>query len=256
MITALSHSDGFLEHDLSIATTARFAMYGNDLPPLEEAVRIGELLREAAISLAGQAFGQDRVPPILSGHGLPRHSRHGHAFFIPEDADGDGHIDHLLVHAVGGLGSESVQTLGHLTRLWSRREQQWQVILEDVGASALLAPVSALCQCATTWGSAVPYLHPWYSKKRFTVEDQIRRECRERGLPEPSALERLETIPVGSRQRRPIDFHRFRSKRGLTQPDRQGSFWRLTFSGPVQGPLALGFGCHFGLGLFKPVTEN
>lgn len=39
----------------------------------------------------------------------------------------------------------------------------------------------------------------------------------------------------------------------LVQPDRLGSFWRLTFPEPIQDPLALGFACHFGLGLFRPV---
>jgi len=42
----------------------------------------------------------------------------------------------------------------------------------------------------------------------------------------------------------------------LHQPDRLGSFWRLTFPEPVAGPLALGFGCHFGLGLFKPLIRK
>ena len=54
--------------------------------------------------------------------------------------------------------------------------------------------------------------------------------------------------------REPIHFHRFRSKRGLTQPDTHGSFWRLIFDKPVPGPLALGFGCHYGLGIFKPLS--
>lgn len=100
------------------------------------------------------------------------------------------------------------------------------------------------------WQSATPYLHPWFRKKKFTVEDQIRRECRERGLPEPQ-IEPIEYIMINGRQRRPIHFHRLRSKRGLAQPDTKGSFWRLTFSKPITGPLALGFGCHYGLGLFQ-----
>lgn len=45
-----------------------------------------------------------------------------------------------------------------------------------------------------------------------------------------------------NRKRRPIHFRRFRNRRGLTQPDRLGSFWVLTFPQPVQGPLALGLG--------------
>ncbi len=49
-----------------------------------------------------------------------------------------------------------------------------------------------------------------------------------------------------------LHFHRFRTRRGLVQSDRHGSFWQLTFPEPIPGPLALGFGCHFGLGLFVP----
>lgn len=93
-------------------------------------------------------------------------------------------------------------------------------------------------------------VHPWHVKKNFTVQDQLRRECRERGLPEVLKLEPLPSIRVNDRERRPVHFHRFRSRRGLVQPDRHGSFWRIEFAEPIQGPLALGFGCHFGLGLF------
>ena len=107
-----------------------------------------------------------------------------------------------------------------------------------------------IARSSAVWQSATPYLHPWFRKKKFTVEDQIRRECRERGLPEPQ-IEPIEYIMVKGRQRRPIHFHRFRNKRGLTQPDTQGSFWKLTFNEPIAGLLALGFGCHFGLGMFQ-----
>jgi CRISPR-associated protein Csb2 len=96
-------------------------------------------------------------------------------------------------------------------------------------------------------------LHPWHCKKHFGIEEQIRRECRARGMSEPIKLEHVDMVDVGHQKRRPINFQRFRSRRGLHQPDRIGSFWRLTFAKPVQGPLALGFACHFGLGLFRPL---
>ena len=78
------------------------------------------------------------------------------------------------------------------------------------------------------------------NQKEFYRRDQIQRECRERGL---------------------------------THPDTHGSFWRIEFAEaanapslarspqldpiaePVQGPLALGFGCNEGLGLFVPVRD-
>jgi CRISPR-associated protein Csb2 len=44
-----------------------------------------------------------------------------------------------------------------------------------------------------------------------------------------------------------------RSKRDDEQPDRQpdqqGSFWRLTFPTPVQGPVVMGWGRFWGMGI-------
>ena len=45
-----------------------------------------------------------------------------------------------------------------------------------------------------------------------------------------------------------------RNRKG--DPVRPGFFLRLTFDHPVQGPLAIGYGAHFGLGMFRPVGEE
>ena len=55
---------------------------------------------------------------------------------------------------------------------------------------------------------------------------------------------------------RPLHLHRFRRKRGLVQPDTTtGRLLELHFARPVCGPIALGFGCHCGRGLFTPVND-
>jgi len=156
--------------------------------------------------------------------------------------------------ALAGLSGLALCALDRITRLWESGGAEWQVLLEQYGAAKEIQD-SRYLGSAKEWISATAYLHPWFRKKNFTVEDQIRRECRERGLPEPR-IEPLPHITINSRHRRPIHFHRFRNKRGLTQPDTQGSFWKLTFKEPVAGPLALGFGCHYGLGIFRPETVD
>ena len=231
------------------ATTANFIVVGKPLPRVEETLRIGELMRMAVMSQAKDVCGADNVPSIFSGHALPAGNRHGHAFYLPWDSNRDGRIDRLLLHVPDGMQAEAQRIVERAGKLWSRDGGEWRLVLENIGRTRI---ASALTQSSRVWESITPYLHPWHVKKRFDVAAQIKRECRERGLTEPVALERLERIPVGSQMRRPIDFRRFRSKRGLNQPDRQGSFWRVTFAEPVCGPLALGFGCHFGLGMFKP----
>ncbi len=107
-----------------------------------------------------------------------------------------------------------------------------------------------------------PYMRPWHTKSAdIWVANwaMIDKECRLRGL--PRARRKLVSgtaghdrdggyIVVGASPRSVLRFHRFRSRRGLLQPDRSGAALRLKFAESVCGPIALGFGCHFGLGVF------
>lgn len=230
-------------------TTARLALIGRPLPRIEDAIKIGEITRAAAISVADRLPDLDDVPATLSGHDMPEDATHQHAFYLPEDADGDGRIDHVMVHADAGLDRGALTALDRIARLWVSDGVEWRVLLESYGGGPDFRDHPYLGP-AKVWQSVTPYLHPWYRKKTFTIEDQIRRELAGRGLPSPE-LERMRTVTVHGRPRRPVHFHRFRKRSGLTQPDTKGSLWRLTFPEPVAGPIALGFGCHFGLGVFQ-----
>src|SRR3546814_7455544 len=123
--------------------------------------------------------------------------KHRHAFFLPWDGSGEGRIDRLVLHVPDGIGLQERRSVEKLRRLWSRDGNEWQLAVENIGDTE--AGGSLLTQ-ATVWESITPYLHPWHIKKRLSVEDQIRRECRERGLPEPVKLEVLSSVPAG-RQR-------------------------------------------------------
>lgn len=234
------------------ATSIGFILGGKPLPRVEDSLRIGELMRVAVMVQFKRMSGADGVPAIFSGHGLPAGNRHRHVFYLPWDGNADGRIDRLLVHAPDGIDPEQQRVVCLATRLWNVDGNEWTLTLESVGGDLVARP---LMQRACVWESITPYLHPWYVKKRCSIEDQIHRECRERGLPNPVGLDAIDEIGIGKdRAVRSIRFHRFRRHRGLRQPDRLGSFWRLTFAEPVAGPLALGFACHYGLGLFKRVA--
>ena len=84
---------------VSGATVARFALIDSPFPPVEETLRVGECLRQAVMSIAGSVSGKDRIPAVLSGHELLA----GNTFYLSEDADGDGCIDHLAVYLPGGI---------------------------------------------------------------------------------------------------------------------------------------------------------
>jgi CRISPR-associated protein Csb2 len=245
-------------------TTARLAVYGKPLPRIEQAVRVGEALRSAAMSAARRLLGSRAIPAELSGHELAEDNRHSHAFWLPEPNE-HGEIDHVLVHAPGGFGTDAVRILTALREMKVEEGEPLQLMLEGIGAAELFGRASPLADVSVVWRSVTPYLHPWHLKKkqlrspaalRTALREQLRREWMARGqhLPDLVGIEEVRSVRVGGRELCPVHFVRFRRKRGLVQPDTLGRLFVLRFAGPVRGPIALGFGCHFGLGLFTPVA--
>lgn len=244
--------------DAGAVTTLRFVLAGKPLPLLTDAVRVAELMKRALMSKEETLLGADAVCWQISGHGTS--GSHAHAFFLPEDADDDGHIDHVTVHAEAGIPARSVAAHTMLRTLFDGNVERWRVALEAAGTRETLVRDDATALpvgSARIWESRTPYLHPWHCKAGFGPEEQLRRELAARGLPVPCAVESLERIAIAHRGTRPSEFRRWRSKAkgGGAQPDTHGSLWRLTFDEPVPGPLAFGFACHYGLGMFRPLPE-
>jgi CRISPR-associated protein Csb2 len=178
-------------------------------------------------------------------------------------------IDHLLFYVSGGIPEKALSALGKLSRLWisnggpprhdeeDRGRNEWRVVVEGIGTPAEFTH-SELLRPSNEWVSATPYLRPWHLKGKdvnASTFEMVSRECKLRGLKlaQASLDAGGRTVDVGSgaRRRNTLQFHRFRSRHGLVQPDRTGTSLRLVFEAPVTGPIALGFGCHFGLGLFR-----
>jgi CRISPR-associated protein Csb2 len=250
---------------------ARFVVAGRPLPPITDTLKIGEVFRRAMMARV-----EGPIPAVLSGRtetGEPlRDPKHAHAFFLSEDQDNDGFIDHLVLYASGGLPRAVRRAAEALRALWieDRRtresdeehevgRREWRVALEGFGEPEQFGD-SALLRHSRAWVSVTPYLRPRHLKGRDSFEEtrlMIRSECGYRGWPLPEircdgdgpAAGR--SVRIGRSLRSVLAFHRFRSRRGLVQPDRTGVALRLEFPNALPGPLALGFGCHFGLGLFR-----
>ncbi len=247
-------------------TTARFMLYGKPLPHIEDAVRIGEMLRLAAMGRAKQLFGENAIPCELSGHELGAPNQHAHAFWL-SDPNERGEIEHVLVHAPGGFGSEAIRVLTALQQIRRDGAEPLRLMLEGFGATSLFDKVTLLIGESAIWRSVTPYLHPWHLKKpemrtseatAAAILGQLQREWRQRGsdLPKIIEINELALIRYGGRVLRSLHFHRFRRKNGLVQPDTRGRLLELRFEQPVHGPLALGHSCHFGLGQFVAVDPG
>ncbi|MEY4580823.1 MAG: hypothetical protein RL701_5526 [Pseudomonadota bacterium] len=92
-----------------------------------------------------------------------------------------------------------------------------------------------------------PFVPPRHIKPRGrnTIQGQVLAELASRLLPTAT----VELLPWNDETRKLRHFVRARTKK--PPPCAMGFALRLTFDEPVSGPLCLGYGSHFGLGLFN-----
>jgi CRISPR-associated protein Csb2 len=224
-----------------------------------------ELLHRALVSAETRDGATCEVLTGCDAAGTPLGGPHEHAHILPLDLDGDGHLDHILIWAPMGLDSAAQQAVRAVRRTYTkggigplRLALEGAGKLEDLrdlpgvfGRSlrAVLGPPGG----ATEWVSQSPFVPPRYLKKagKNTLAGQVSAEIASRGLPEPVAVRILhpgEEIHY-LRQR-----HFIRSRRsGPQAPIDCGFTLALGFAEAIEGPICLGYGSHFGLGLFKGV---
>ena len=256
-----------------LPTVARFLLAGRPRPRVEDAVTIGELMRRAALARFGwrrnEATGRriPKAPWEISGRdadGKPlKDPSHVHAFWLPEDADGDGWIDHVSVFIADGMNDSVRGALDRITRLWlapKHRDQddapepgsvkEWRLALEGFGRPAHFAGGARIFGRSRRWRSVTPFLASGHLKASGYA-GEVRRLLKRRGLDVAGVqVDELDTIEVGGTPRRAIHFHRFRSRGREVQLDAAGALLGITLPEVIEGPLAIGYGSHFGLGLF------
>ena len=263
----------------ALPTVARFMLAGQPLPRIEDAVRIGELMRRAALSQFG--WRRDEVekswtplaPWQISGrdaNGKPlKDPSHRHAFWLPEDADDDGCIDHVSVFVAGGMNDGVCHALNRITRLWLPSKQrppdsghepglvkEWRLALDGFGVPADFAGGAHIFDTAREWRSLTPFLASGHLKASG-YRWEILRLLKRRGLNTVNVqITELKAINVAGTPRRPVHFHRFRTRGREVQLDAAGTLFRIVFPVAIEGPLAIGYGSHFGLGLSVPDRET
>ena len=262
-----------------LPTVARFLLAGRPRPRIEDAVRIGELMRRAALAQFGwqrdESTGRSipMAPREISGRsadGKPlKDPAHAHAFWLPEDADDDGWIDHVSVFIASGIDDAVRAKLDRITRLWLPPKQhaagdkaepgnvqEWRLALEGFGTPVDFADSSRILATSRHWQSVTPFLASGHLKTSG-YPGEVRRLLKRRGFESADVQVReLKEIEVGGTHRRALQFYRFRSRGSEAQPDAAGALLDIVLPEPIEGPLAIGFGSHFGLGLFGAAVDD
>jgi CRISPR-associated protein Csb2 len=237
--------------DSALLALASNTSRGEVLPPFRRALPQAELLHRSLASFVTEACpeltGKDNEGRPLEGH------RHAH--YVPLDLDGDGHLDHFLVHAPMGLGGTAQLALGRLRRTWTKGAEPLYVTLAGLGTLHEFArlgnrPLPELAT-ASIWRSRTPFVPPRHLKpRRHSLEDQVQAELSTRGLPE--------AVRIEVRDPREQRFYLFvRARRDLNRAPPAPRFFdlRVELARPARGPITLGYASHLGLGLFAAEHE-
>jgi CRISPR-associated protein Csb2 len=231
---------------------------------IETTLKLTEVLRAAVMSHAQEALGN--VPGVLSGHdqeGKPSAKPHAGYVTLPFVSDTQEHadgrvlglavvlprhlpanerrqlsrvlvkVDHVVVPGVGRLG---------LARL--RPDQE--VRLTNLRHSTWSRP-------SRQWASVTPVLLDRFPKRNgSSLHEVIARGCEYVGLPRPVEVVADHHSPLHGVE----PSFRFVTRRTTPSRARLYTHVVLTFEQRVQGPILLGAGRHFGLGLLRPLQEG
>lgn len=259
--------------------------------PLRHQVREAPIVKAMLLSMATQSGNEHALPSVmrtlpqaehlhrqLVGSLRGQHSRvltgcdeqrhplrepHLHAHILPLDLNGDGHLEHILIWAPMGLDGDAQTAIRQLRRTFTKGGVG-PLRLAVVGSVVEIEELAALpgdwgaglrrhVGASREWISATPFVPPRYLKKRGinALEGQVQAELASRGLPAAQRIEVLDAhdSDLARRQRHAVRVRRF----GPPPPVDFGFTLKLSFAEPVSRPLTLGYGSHYGLGLFTAV---
>ncbi len=246
-------------------TVARFAVSSAVLPRLLKAVSVAERIHQALLA----RFPSGNPPAVLSGRdavGRPL-AGHSHLYIFCETNDPRDIVTHVTLFARDGFDPVCRRAVESLSKVWGHGGHDLQLVLLGFGDERTFTDCR-LFGPATVWRSLTPFVptrhpkthrdgrpkrdaHGWWIG---SPEHDLRRLIAEAGLPLPAKLERLETIVIGPRRLRPLEFQAQRYHGEGRRAHSAPAAFRLTFPQPVLGPLAFGYAAHFGLGLFVPIA--
>jgi CRISPR-associated protein Csb2 len=124
----------------------------------------------------------------------------------------------------------------------------WEVELCGFDIPQRTLQPQAWSSSSATWASVTPILLDRFPKKNLSVEEILAAACERVGLPQPIEIEHgpFSDVPGVS----PVS--EFRLQRNQGDKPRWGVHARFRFEEPVHGPILLGAGRFFGLGLLRP----
>jgi CRISPR-associated protein Csb2 len=251
-----------------LVTVARFAVASTVLPRITQALSVAERMHQMLTKFTdGKAcarvfIGKEANGDLIQGH------QHTHIFCeLGEKRDS---IGFLTLYAPMGLDHEAQQVIEDIQRkpLWGHGGHDLELILLGFGdVNTFDIPIFRKAKRWTSLTPFVPTRHAkYYADGRPKLDadgwpigspaQDLRRLLKEDHGLTPKSISQPDTrITVRpERTLRTLQFQTERKHGSGKHGHQPGVGLTIDFEQEIQGPLALGYGSHFGLGLFVPVA--
>lgn len=247
-----------------LITVARFAIASTVLPRLTQALSVAERLHQ---TLAKRADGKTCAPIFtgINAQGAPL-TGHQHTHLFCELGEKRDSIGFITLYAPGGFNTESQSVIEEVQRkpLWGHGGHDLELLLLGFGdRDTFDIPLFAKSK---RWTSLTPFVSTRHAKTTRDGRPKLDVDGWPIGSPahdlrrllhqELGVLPKTISAPDHSitvRSQRTVRVLEYQTRRFHGEGNhghQPAAAFTLEFEKEIQGPLALGYGSHFGLGLF------
>jgi CRISPR-associated protein Csb2 len=248
-------------------TVARFAVASAVLPRITKAVSVAERLHQA---LAKWADGLE-CAEVFTGKGKNGEALIGnnHTYIFCELGDKRDSIGFITLFARAGFSPEAQRVIEDVQRkpLWGHGGHDLNLILLGFGDETTFQ--TSLFGPAKKWVSLTPFVATRHAKHYGDGRPKMDEEGWQIGSPaqdlrrlikleKQQAPKSVLAAPGNSirvrkdRVLKALEFQMQRYHGGGRHGHHSGTAFEIEFDTPLSGPMAFGYGAHFGLGLFVP----
>jgi CRISPR-associated protein Csb2 len=239
---------------------ARYTVVSAVLPRITQAISVADRIHKALCSWSEDSLvftGKDEV-------GQPR-TDHTHAHIFCEANGARDAITHVTIWARMGFDEKACTALRNLNKVWGHGGHDLRLVLLGLGQPGDF-PDCRIFGPSKVWRSLTPFVSTRHGKTfrdgrpkldesgwqiGSAAHDLLRLLLLDPALSD-ARISQQKTVRAGQRELRCIQFQTIRHGGNGKRGNGDTGAFTIAFDQPVNGPIALGYGAHFGLGLFLP----